>query len=62
MELWEVFGSRSEYLKAPRSLSLKVSLALQKKHELEQEETKKDAEERERLQEQIDALNAQRRG
>lgn len=62
MELWEVFGSRSEYLKAPKLLGLKVALALSKKHELEQEEARKDADERARIQEQIDALNAQRRG
>ena len=62
MELWAVYGSKSEYRKAPKLEALKIQLILSKKHELENEEAKKDAEERARMQEQIDALNAQRRG
>ncbi len=60
MELWGVYGSKSDYRKAPKLEALKIRLFLSKRHELENEEAKKDAEERKRMQEQIDALNAQR--
>lgn len=40
MALWEAFGSRSEYLKAPRLQALKVRLILEKRAEIEDKRNK----------------------
>lgn len=56
MELWQVYGSKSEYLKAPRSEALKVRLILSKKHEIENEQAKAEQRAREEEQARLDEL------
>ena len=51
MELWGIYGCKSDYLKAPKLEALRVRLILSKRHELE----KKQAEEDEKRQAEIDA-------
>ena len=59
MELWEVYGSKSEYLKAPKREALKIRLILQARHKLENEQA---AAERKRLAEQAAAWEAMTQG
>ena len=51
MELWGIYGSKSEYLKAPKLEALKIRLYLSKRHELENEQAKED----QRRQAELDA-------
>jgi hypothetical protein len=59
MELWGTYGSKSDYLKAPKLEALHVRLILSKRHELEKEQAKEDERRQAELDAQLRQLRAQ---
>lgn len=45
MEAWRVYGSKSEYLKAPRHEATRILLILQAQHKIEREQAETQARE-----------------
>lgn len=39
MEVWQAFGGRSEFLRAPHALGLRVRLAILARHQVEAEQS-----------------------